>query len=148
MTPRAATAGDLPRLVELAVAFYEEDGFTTPEPVLSANLRVLLGSPDRARVAVAVADGQVAGFGITTTTFGLEYGLGAELEDLYVVPARRRQGLARDLIEDSAAWAASIGASQLEIVIAPNGQDVSHLFRYYTARGFTDDGRRLMNRRL
>jgi aminoglycoside 6'-N-acetyltransferase I len=148
MTLRLATAADLAALADLAVAFYEEDGFATPRPALATNLRVLLGSPDRARVAVTVDDRQVVGFGITTTTFGLENGLIAELQDLYVAPARRRRGLARDLIEDSAAWAASIGASQLEIVIAPNGQDVSHLFRYYAANGFNDDGRRVLARPL
>jgi aminoglycoside 6'-N-acetyltransferase I len=149
VTLRLATAGDLPVLLDLAVAFYEEDGFTTPRAALDANLRVLLDSPGRARVAVAVAEGdRVVGFGVTTTTFGLENGLVAELEDLYVAPPARRQGLARALIEDSAQWAASIGAARLEIVIAPNGQDVSHLFRYYTARGFTDEGRRLLSRGL
>ena len=93
MTLRLATAGDLPVLADLAVAFYEEDGFATPRPALTANLGVLLASPDRARVAVAADDRQVVGFGITTT-------------------------------------------------------DVSHLFRYYAANGFTDDGRRLLSRPL
>jgi hypothetical protein len=27
---------------------------------------------------------------------------------------------------------------------APNGLDVSHLLRYYTARGFRDEGRRII----
>lgn len=44
----------------------------------------------------------------------------------------------------SARWARRIGAAQLEVVIAPNGMDVSHLFGYYAARGFADDGRRLL----
>ena len=147
MNLRPASSDDLPELVELAVAFYAEDGFTTPRSSLDEHLRVLVESAV-ARVAVGVDDGRVVGFGITTTRFGLEYGLGAELEDLYVEPGRRRQGLARALIEDSAAWAASVGATQLEIVIAPNGADVSHLFRYYAANGFTDDGRRLLKRPL
>jgi aminoglycoside 6'-N-acetyltransferase I len=148
MTLRTATAGDLAVLLDLAEAFYEEDGFATPRPALAAHLEVLVSSAG-ARVAVGLGgDGQVVGFGITTTTFGLENGLIAELEDLYVVPGSRRQGLARALIEDSASWAASIGASHLEIVIAPNGQDVSHLFRYYAANGFTDEGRRILSRPL
>ena len=148
MTLRTATAGDLDVLLELAVDFYAEDNFTTPRDALAANLRVLVDS-DRARLAAGLDDtSHVVAFGITTTTFGLENGLIAELEDLYVDPSARRRGLARELIEDSAAWATSIGASQLQLVIAPNGQDVSHLFRYYTARGFTDDGRRLLARPL
>jgi aminoglycoside 6'-N-acetyltransferase I len=148
MTLRTATAGDLAVLLDLAVAFYEEDGFATPRPALAANLEVLVGSAG-ARVAVEAGDdGRVVGFAITTTTFGLENGLIAELQDLYVSPGSRRLGLARSLIEDSASWAASIGAAHLEIVIAPNGQDVSHLFRYYAANGFTDEGRRILSRPL
>jgi len=148
MTPRTASAADSGILLELAVAFYAEDGFSTPREALAAHLAVLLDSPGRARVAVAEAGGEVVGFGITTTSFGLENGLVAELEDLYVAPRARRQGRAKALIEDSAAWAASIGAAKLEIVIAPNGMDVGHLFRYYAANGFTDDGRRLLSRPL
>ena len=148
MDLRTATADDLDALLDLAVAFYAEDGFATPRDALAAHLRVLVGA-DRARVAVGTDDtGRIVAFGITTTSFGLEDGLVAELEDLYVEPAARRRGLARALIEDSAAWAASIGAARLEIVIAPNGQDVSHLYRYYTARDFRDEGRRLLSRRL
>lgn len=147
MNLRPATAADLPVLLDLAVAFYEEDGFTTPGASLAAHLPVLIGSA-AARVALGTDGPRVVAFGITTTTFGLEYGLGAELEDLYVAPAWRRRGWAKALIEDSAAWAASIGASRLEICVAPNGQDVSHLFRYYAANGFIDDGRRLLSRPL
>jgi aminoglycoside 6'-N-acetyltransferase I len=147
MNLRAADLDDLPTLLDLAVAFYEEDGFATPRSALAAHLPVLIDSAS-ARVAAGLDGSRVVGFGITTTRFGLEYGLGAELEDLFVAPGFRRRGLARALIADSAAWAAGIGASRLEIVVAPNGQDVSHLFRYYAANGFTDDGRRLLSRPL
>jgi GNAT superfamily N-acetyltransferase len=89
-------------------------------------------------------DGTVAAFGITTTVFGLENGLVAELEDLYVAAHARRRGLGRQLIDDSAAWARALGARRLNITIAPNGLDVSHLLRYYTARGFRDEGRSII----
>jgi aminoglycoside 6'-N-acetyltransferase I len=90
--------------------------------------------------------GTVVAFAISTSSYGLESGLIAELEDLYVAPAARRRGLAGELIEDSAAWAAEIGAAHLEVVIAPNGQDVSHLFEIYRGFGFVDEGRRLITR--
>jgi aminoglycoside 6'-N-acetyltransferase I len=143
MTLRCATPGDHHALLELAVAFYAEDGFATPRAELAANLRVLVAA-DTARVAVIDLDGTVAAFGITTTVFGLENGLVAELEDLYVAPHARRRGLARQLIDDSAAWARALGARRLTITIAPNGLDVAHLLRYYTARGFRDEGRSII----
>ncbi len=145
---RVARADEVPEVLALAVAFYAEDGFTTPARELAANLRVLMSSP-AARVAVAVSEAAepgVVGFAVTTTSFGLENGLIAELEDLFVVPSRRGAGVGRALIEDSVAWAAGAGCHHVELVVAPNGQDVSHLFDLYARFGFDDGGRRLLVR--
>jgi aminoglycoside 6'-N-acetyltransferase I len=147
MTLRTARAGDHGAILELAVAFYAEDGFTTPRSLLAKHLTHLLVS-DAAHAAVIEEDGEIVAFGISTSSYGLESGLIAELEDLYVAPAARRRGLAGELIEDAARWATGIGAALLEIVIAPNGADVSHLFEIYQGRGFVDDGRRVLARDL
>jgi aminoglycoside 6'-N-acetyltransferase I len=142
---RPARLEDLPALVELAGAFYAEDGFTTPREQLTANLIVLLDS-DTSRVAVADhTTAGLIGFAITTTTFGLENGLIAELEDLYVDPEHRGGGLGDRLIGDSADWAHGRGATQLELVVAPNGRDVQRLHAYYLRRGFIDEQRRLIS---
>jgi aminoglycoside 6'-N-acetyltransferase I len=150
MTPRAVCAAgpdDLVAVLPLAVAFYAEDGFATGEHALRSNLAVLLASPT-ARVAVVHSPLQLLGFAVTTTSFGLENGLIAELEDLFVIPAARRRGVAGQLIDDSVAWARQQGCQHLELVIAPNGRDVGHLFDYYRAHDFQDDGRRLISRPL
>jgi aminoglycoside 6'-N-acetyltransferase I len=145
---RRASPADLSTVLDLATAFYAEDGFSTPKDQLRENLVVLLDS-ESARVAVACGDDDaIVGFAITTLSFGLEYGHSAELEDLFVVPAKRGNGIGEILIADSADWAASRGCSVLEIVVAPNGSDVSRLVAYYARRGFTDEGRRLLSRNL
>jgi aminoglycoside 6'-N-acetyltransferase I len=144
---RPASPVDLAIVLPLAVAFYAEDGFATSEPALRSNLAVLLASP-AARVAVAHSADQLLGFAVTTTSFGLENGLIAELEDLFVVPAARRRGLAGRLIEDSIGWAREQGCRHLELVVAPNGRDVRRLFDYYLAHGFLDESRRLISRPL
>jgi len=143
MILRTAAPADAPAILKLAVAFYREDGFTTPRERLAEHLRHLLTS-DAARVAVVDEGGTIVAFAVSTSSYGLENGRIAELEDLYVDAAARRRGLARALIDDSAAWARRIGAAHLEIVIAPNGLDVRHLYRYYTARGFRDEGRQIL----
>lgn len=97
-----------------------------------------------ARVAIVPGQEGPVAFAITTTSFGLENGPVAELEDLYVTPDARRLGLAAALIADSAAWARGRGCRQLELVVAPNGLDVTHLLRYYERRGFIEDGRQLL----
>jgi aminoglycoside 6'-N-acetyltransferase I len=142
---RVAEAADREAILSLAVDFYAEDGFTTPRARLAEHLSHLLVSA-AAHAAVIESDGEVVAFAISTSSYGLENGLIAELEDLYVAPGFRRRGLAGELIEDSAGWAAAIGAAHLEIVIAPNGQDVSHLFEIYRGRGFADEGRRILSR--
>jgi ribosomal protein S18 acetylase RimI-like enzyme len=100
---RRARPSELAAVLELAVAFYAEDGFTTPRSQLRDNLAVLLTSDD-ARVAVASERQTNVGFAITTMSFGLEQGPIAELEDLYVQPAHRGTGIASALIDDSANW--------------------------------------------
>jgi aminoglycoside 6'-N-acetyltransferase I len=147
MMVRRAGESDLEPLVALAAAFYRQEGFRTPEAALRAHLRVLLGQP-AARVAVIGQDGALLAFAITTTSFGLENGLIAELEDLYVRPDARQTGCGQALIEDSRRWARGIGCSQLELVIAPNDGDPTHLDTYYQARGFRDEGRRLLSQPL
>ncbi|ADJ47148.1 GCN5-related N-acetyltransferase [Amycolatopsis mediterranei S699] len=146
-TLRVAGPDDLAAVLPLAVEFYAEDGFATGEHALRRNLTALLASP-AARVAVVHSPDRLLGFAVTTTSFGLENGLIAELEGLFVLPAARRRGLAGRLIEDSVAWAREQGCRHLELVIAPNGRDAGHLVDYYLAHGFRDDGRRLLSRSL
>jgi GNAT superfamily N-acetyltransferase len=144
---RAARPTDLARVLNMATAFYIEDGFATPVSELRNNLAMLLHT-DTARVAIAARQDDIVGFAITTLSFGLEQGAIAELEDLFVEPAHRRTGVGGALIDDSAGWAESRGCRTLELVIAPNGNNVAHLFCYYVRRNFTDEGRRLLSRNL
>jgi aminoglycoside 6'-N-acetyltransferase I len=145
---RQARPADLQSVLALATAFYLEDGFATPQWRLRENLVVLLDS-DNARVAVACGhDDEIVGFAITTISFGLEYGPSAELEDLFVVPVHRRTGIGGVLIEDSAGWARDRGCQVLELVVAPNGANVDHLFNYYAHQGFTREGRQILSRDL
>ena len=87
-------------------------------------------------------------FAVTTTSFGLESGLIAQLEDLFVQPASRRTGLGSRLVDDSVQWATIRGCTHIEVVVAPNGRRVDHLYDFYAAFGFADEGRRLRSRPL
>ncbi|HET9143106.1 GNAT family N-acetyltransferase [Actinophytocola sp.] len=147
MRIRSAQPGDAVAVLALAEAFYTEGAFATKPDELATNLPILLDS-DTVRVAVALEGAAPVGFAITTVSFGLEHGRIAILEDLYVTPGQRRHGIGTALIDDSAHWAATLGCRHLELVVAPNGQEVGHLFTYYTRLGFLDDGRRLLSRPL
>ena len=142
---RAAGLDDLTELMRLAREFYDEDGFTTRDAELDHNFRALLADRSNARICLALDSGSGIGFALTTRRVVLESGLVAELQDLYVMPAHRRHGVAARLINDAISWAKAQQASSLEVVVAPNGRDVSHLLSYYSAKGFVDEGRRLLN---
>ena len=144
---RVATAADVDVLVGLARAFYDEEGFATTDAELARNFAVLLPAED-AHVVLATVDDAVSGFALSTTAFILESGLVAELQDLYVMPPARACGIGTALIEDAARWARARSANLLEVVIAPNGHDVTHLCDYYRARGFVDERRRILVRAL
>lgn len=144
---RAAAAADLPSLVRLTRAFYDEDGFSTPTAHIERHLALLLAAP-QARLCIADVAGRPVGFALTTAQLVLESGVVAELQDLYVEPASRRHGIAAALIADAEAWSRTQSAALLEVVVAPNGRDVSQLLAYYRARGFADEGRRLLTRPL
>ena len=140
---REAAAQDVARLVQLARAFYDEDGFTTGDTALHEHFTLLVPDPS-AHVVVVLTEGEICGFALTTTGFTLESGRIAELQDLYVRPEDRRRGLGSALVADAVGWARGMAASSIEVVVAPNGRDVRHLHRYYAARGFVDEGRRIL----
>ena len=142
---RAAGLDDLTELMRLAREFYDEDGFTTSDAELDRNFRVLLADRSSARICLALDNGSGIGFALTTCRVVLESGVVAELQDLYVMPAHRRRGIGTLLIDDAIGWAKAQQASSLELVVAPNGRDVSELLSYYGAQGFLDEGRRLLN---
>ena len=142
---RAAGLDDLTELIRLAREFYDEDGFTTSNTELDHNFRALLADRSSARICLAVDNGSGIGFALTTCRVVLESGVVAELQDLYVMPAHRRHGVGTRMINDAISWAKAQQASSLEVVVAPNGRDVSHLLSYYSAKGFVDEGRRLLN---
>jgi GNAT superfamily N-acetyltransferase len=144
VTLRQATDEDLPALVELTTAFYDEDGFTAAPDALAERFGTLLGQAE-ANVTVAVTPVAALGFALTTMRVILESGLVAELQDLYVRPDHRGTGVGSALVDDAARWARAHGAGLLDVVIAPNGGDVGHLHRYYASRGFVDRGRRLVH---
>lgn len=130
--------------MRLARGFYDEDRFATSDAQLDRNFRALLADRSSARICLALHGGSGIGFALTTSRVILESGVVAELQDLYVMPRYRRRRVGTSLVEDAVGWARAHQASQLEVVVAPNGREVSDLFRYYGARGFRDEGRQVL----
>jgi GNAT superfamily N-acetyltransferase len=113
---RAATTEDVPAMVELVreLAAYEraaEEVQLTPELLSSA----LFGDRPAVFAHVATVDGEVAGFALWFVTFSTWLGRhGIYLEDLYVRPERRGEGLGRALLAELARVCIERGYGRLE----------------------------------
>ena len=89
ITVTQAAPADFEAAFPLLERFFAEEGFTTPPEQIRVQLAGLLSSQDSA-VFLAWQVGQPVGVATVTTTRGLEFGLSAEMEDLYVLPEVRR----------------------------------------------------------
>lgn len=127
--------------------FFVEEGFDTPIEVMRSSLQLMLADPGCA-VFLARQGSQTVGVATVTTSLGLEYGRSAEIEDLYVLPEARRQGIAVALIEAACAWCREAGVSVVLVTVTPQGNASHGLLDYYTQRGFATTGRVIMERPL
>jgi aminoglycoside 6'-N-acetyltransferase I len=123
--------------------FFREEGFGTPREQIQGQLDHLLRDSESA-VFLAWEQGRAIGIATVTVTEGIELGLSAELEDLYVLPEARGSGAGRALISAVAGWCQAQGCSLVAVVVTPEGQAAHDLIGYYRAQGFEETGRTLL----
>jgi aminoglycoside 6'-N-acetyltransferase I len=144
---RQAGPEDYAAALPIFQRFYREEGFPEAVDRVPATLRGVLSRDDTAAF-LACADGAAVGGAAVSTSYGLEVGLYAELEDLYVDPDWRSRGIASRLVEAACAWAQQRGCSDIEIVLTPHGQAQTGLVAWYEARRFRNTGRIIFERAL
>lgn len=113
---RAATRADVPLLFSLVVALAEyeraADRVQGNEELLE---QALFGGHPVAEAVIAEQDGDPVGFAVFFTTFSTWLcSPGIWLEDLFVLPERRRGGVGRALLAHLATIAAERGCGRLE----------------------------------
>ena len=130
-------------VLPLLERFFAEEGFETPKVQIGEQLVELIAGSDSAVFLARIGDRPV-GVATVTTSAGIELGLSAELEDLYVVPEARGAGIGSALIDAVRGWCRSRGCSLVAVVVTPEGQANHNLVAYYTRRGFHETGRTLL----
>ncbi len=129
---RLATADDADEIARMLHDFNTE--FATPSPgpaVLAPRLRLLLGGD----VTVAILAGEPAvGLALVTLRPNVWYdGPVALLDELYVVPPRRGQGIGSAIMQRLLTLAADQGVSLVEINVDEGDVDAQ---RFYERHGF------------
>jgi GNAT superfamily N-acetyltransferase len=131
---RTAVVADVPVLLEMLRATAREQGNEDALCVDTAALREDgFGSAPRFQALIAERDGQPAGIALyffTYSTWTSRDGL--YLEDLYVAPAFRRLGVARDLMRRLEAIAVERGCGRFQWLVL---RDNAPAIRFYEAEG-------------
>jgi ribosomal protein S18 acetylase RimI-like enzyme len=100
-TVRRATASDIGTLVELMQEFYSESGYSLDQRHAEAAFSQLFHKPDLGCVWLVEQQGTVAGHAVLTLHYIMEHaGFSAYIDDLFVKPEFRRQGIARALLAE------------------------------------------------
>jgi ribosomal protein S18 acetylase RimI-like enzyme len=133
VTVRRATADDADELASLLHAFNSE--FDTPSPgpsVLAPRLRVLLASP---MTFALLAGAPAVGFALVTLRTNVWYdGHVALLDELYVEPTLRSQGIGAALMAELLVQATALGVDLIEINVDESDVDA---LRFYVRQGYS-----------
>ena len=143
VTPGSET--DIAAAGDLLIAFFAEEGLATPPERTYRNLIELLAAPSNAVLLARASDGSPLGVATLTSAHSIEQGRVAELEDLYVVPAMRRDGLGRALVRAAVETARDqLGCGTIAVVVTAHGQHDLGLVDYYLGLGFADLDRKML----
>jgi GNAT superfamily N-acetyltransferase len=127
----AASAKDLPQLVELLVNLFEQEAEFSPDAAKQeAALKMILADPKVGRIFIA-RDGSkvVAMASLLYTVSTAEGGKAALFEDLVVRPDHRQQGIGAKLLEHVIAQARAEGVLRMTLLTDMQNENAQLLYR-------------------
>jgi ribosomal protein S18 acetylase RimI-like enzyme len=139
------TTEDVETLLAMAKAFHAEDGHPLSPAGEAALSQLAFGDPF-GRAWIARTGGRAAGYVVITMGFSIEYG-GRDgfVDDLYVMPEMRKQGLGRKCLDFAISQAAGLGIRTLHLEVEKANTQASE---FYRSAGFEETGRKLMRRAI
>ena len=133
---RPATEDDVPLILALIKELAEYERLSGEVVATEAGLTsVLFGEDARARALIAYAGADSVGFAVYFYNFSTFLGrAGLYLEDLFVRPAWRRQGVGRQLLRELAQRAVADGCGRLEWSVLDWNEPAIRFYRSIGAR--------------
>ncbi len=148
VTTRRAGMDDTPLLVALMGEFYAESEFSLDREWASKSFSALLGDDAKGAVWIAFRDDEPAGYAVLTIRHSMEYGgPDAFIDDLYVRPAHRRQGLGREALGSLFSECDRRGVLAVHVEAGRNNIAAQALYRSFGLH-ILDDARELLTVRL
>lgn len=144
---RLSAGEDLNAATDLLIRFFREEQFETPDEIIRRNTATLAGL-DTCGLFVAEAEGETIGVATVSLEFGVEFGWGAEMGDLYVLPEWRGKGVSRRLVQAIEEFLKVRGASFYQVTVTPYARDAHDLGKFYEGLGFGSEGRLILAKAL
>jgi ribosomal protein S18 acetylase RimI-like enzyme len=132
---QAGTLADVPQVIALMEEYWTFEGIAGFERARAAALlRHLLSQPHLGTVWAAHVGARVVGYLVAVLIFSFEYqGLVAEIDELYVSPQVRRDGIGAALLDVAEASLAARGCTCVQLQLGA-GNDAARAF--YQRRGY------------
>jgi GNAT superfamily N-acetyltransferase len=133
---RRAAAGDVVTLLPLVAEYWRFEnisGFDAER--VSAQLTRLLTTPSLGAGWVAVAEGNAVGYLLAVYVFSLEHlGLTAEVDEFYVAPSRRGQGIGAKLLALAETEFVRVGCTNASLQLSRGNDAGREFYRRYAYR--------------
>ncbi len=142
---RLMESQDREKLISIIAFFMNEEGVQIDRRSIAENLALMMESSTAYIWVVENSSEDLLGFATATLTQGLEFGLAAEIEDLYIISRHRGKGIAKRLIEEIGSWSETIGVKQLFLIVTPDGLNQG-LEEFYTKLNFHKSNRTIFYR--
>ncbi len=131
---RPATELDQEAIIHLLLAQLHEHGMTIQATEIAAAVEGVFYRPERGSLFVATMQGIIIGVAYLSFTWTLEHGgKTAWLEELYVVPEHRDEGIGRALLTVVCDHAVAQGCAAVDLEVDTTHQRAAHL---YARQGF------------
>jgi GNAT superfamily N-acetyltransferase len=144
---RLGNANDVSEAVDLLIRFFREEQFDTPDDVIRRNAAIMAGL-DNCGLFIAEVSGKAIGVATISLEFGIEFGWGAEMGDLYVLLEWRGKGVSRQLVSAIEDFLTERGATIYQITLTPYAQDAHDLKAFYARLGFESEGRLILAKKV
>ena len=134
---RPATTHDIPALLPLVEQYWlfeDIEGFDAAR--VGRELARAVANADLASAWIAIAKGQPAGYLLAVYVFSLEHlGLTAEIDEFFVLPSARGQGIGEELLRLAEAEFVRRGCTNVALQLG-RGNDRARTF--YRAQGYKE----------
>jgi ribosomal protein S18 acetylase RimI-like enzyme len=141
-----ATPADLPALLPLMQDFYRGEALEFRPGYHDQALAKLLENPQLGHVWWITHQDRRVGYLVLTVSYSLEYGgLNGLIDELYLAPAHRGQGLGRATLEALEQTCQDLGIGVIYLEASHDNVPAQGLYRQ---QGFQDQRRFLLSKRL